>query len=646
MIKLPSGSASSLETTIKLHGNHNENEANQIINAGQLTMLYERGNLRHISIGNQEVLRMIYPSVRAKEWLTIDPLITDEDFGIHSKSFIINYTAIYKSVEIDFILKCKIEGREDSSLIFSIDGEALSSFEKNRIGLCILHPVEECAGKTCIVTHSNNLSEILRFPPLVSPNRPFSDIKSMKWDIAGHDCNLEFFGDIFETEDQRNWTDASYKTYSTPINIPYPVRILKGDKIGQKVELKVGGISNLTSKKTEHTEITLKPEKKSAVPKIGIGRSSRTESLSDNEIQILRNLRFDHYRVDLHLFDEWKTKAEISVREAVSLDYPLELALFVDSDFQNQICNFAEWTNQKIINIVAIVIFHKDIAATPLNVIESAGPVIMRALPGVKIIAGTNANFAQLNKARPVSPYMDYTSYSIHPQEHASDNLTLVENLQGQSYTVDSAKKFPGGKEIWISPVNIQRRFNANSGYYEKPYKGQAYPPQVDNRMMSLFGAGWTVGSLKYLIESDVKGITFYETVGERGIMEGDYPSRWPEHFPAIEGMLFPVWFVFRFLLQYKSFEIIGSESSNPLVANCLVFSDGHSYKMLLANFTSSVQKVKMNIPAKTLSIRELNEYTFGDAAEDLNWLKNSSVKSYKPVSIVHINPYSVSFID
>jgi hypothetical protein len=67
---------------------------------------------------------------------------------------------------------------------------------------------------------------------------------------------------------------------------------------------------------------------------------------------------------------------------------------------------------------------------------------------------------------------------------------------------------------------------------------------------------------------------------------------------------------------------------------------------MLLANFTSSVQKIKMNIPAKTLSVRELNEDTFGNAAEDLNWLKNSHVKLYKPGSIVHINPYSVAFIE
>ena len=48
-------------------------------------------------------------------------------------------------------------------------------------------------------------------------------------------------------------------------------------------------------------------------------------------------------------------------------------------------------------------------------------------------------------------------------------------------------------------------------------------PPQIEYRQMSLAGAAWTVGSLKYLLESGVASLTYYETVGERGFMMGDY---------------------------------------------------------------------------------------------------------------------------
>jgi hypothetical protein len=154
------------------------------------------------------------------------------------------------------------------------------------------------------------------------------------------------------------------------------------------------------------------------------------------------------------------------------------------------------------------------------------------------------------------------------------------------------------------------------------------------------------VGSLKYIIEKGVKGITYFETAGERGIMQGDNPSRWSENFPAVKGMLFPIWFIFRFLLQHKSLGIIESVSSSPLVINCLVFSDGSSYKILLTNFTSTEQKILLNIPAQKLTSKELNEDSFGDAAEDINWLKNSQVTLINQGSSFTVKPYSVSFIE
>src|SRR5680860_1556216 len=48
-------------------------------------------------------------------------------------------------------------------------------------------------------------------------------------------AKLSFEGDIFETEDQRNWTDASFKTYSTPLSNPFPVLIKAGDLVTQKI---------------------------------------------------------------------------------------------------------------------------------------------------------------------------------------------------------------------------------------------------------------------------------------------------------------------------------------------------------------------------------------------------------------------------
>ena len=52
-------------------------------------------------------------------------------------------------------------------------------------------------------------------------------------------CRME--GDTFEMEDQRNWTDASYKTYVRPLALPWPYVIAKGETIDQTVTLTVSG---------------------------------------------------------------------------------------------------------------------------------------------------------------------------------------------------------------------------------------------------------------------------------------------------------------------------------------------------------------------------------------------------------------------
>ena len=48
-------------------------------------------------------------------------------------------------------------------------------------------------------------------------------------------------GDTFEMEDHRNWTDANFKTYCTPLAKPYPVRVESGTTIQQTVTVTLKG---------------------------------------------------------------------------------------------------------------------------------------------------------------------------------------------------------------------------------------------------------------------------------------------------------------------------------------------------------------------------------------------------------------------
>ena len=643
--------ASTLTRETKWHGNHDVNGKYLILNAGKLSLVYENGSLRYISIGKEEIIRMIYSVVRIKNWITIAPEIIREKTEIHADSFKIIFNCIYKKEDLNFSAEYTIEGRNDNSLLLTMEGEALSSFEKNRIGFCVLHPIIGNAGNNCIIEHPERVTETSVFPLSISPHQPFTNIISMKWKVSDQNVSLVFTGEVFETEDHRNWTDASYKTYCTPLTRKYPVRMEKGEKIFQKIELKVEGNLPDTNpaKFGETVFITVDTRKTIQLPSIGIGQSTRLFPLSENELSTIKKIKYDHYRVDLYLFlDDWKTKAELAAEEALRLEYPVELAVFFDENYAVQVSVFMKWIVKSQIPLSRITIFHRTLSFTPPELTELIIPLLKRALPGIRTGAGTNANFAQLNRNRPDPMHLDYLSYSIHPQEHANDNTTLTENLQAQSYTVESAGKFTGGIGIWISPVNITRRFNANSENYENPDKPEGYPPQVDSRLMSLYGACWTAGSLKYLIESGAAGITYFETAGERGIIQGDSPSRWPEKFKTVAGMIFPIYFVFRFILQNKEFRVMKSGSSDPLKVASLILTDGKELKFLLINFTSSFHKVIVNNVSllSDLKIIQLDSISFADAVSESGWLENAKHCMVKQEHPLLLSPFSVTFVE
>src|SRR5690606_7028882 len=152
----------------------------------------------------------------------------------------ISYTAKFQQDSIDFDVNCQIEGKKDGSLVFIYDGMANKAFQRNRIGFTILHPIQHYKGKKVRIIHSDGSTTDSNFPEFISPHQPFLDIQEMHWTLAeGINASLIFEGEVFETEDQRNWTDASYKTYCTPLALGFPVTVKEGDQIHQKVSLKV-----------------------------------------------------------------------------------------------------------------------------------------------------------------------------------------------------------------------------------------------------------------------------------------------------------------------------------------------------------------------------------------------------------------------
>ena len=114
---------------------------------------------------------------------------------------------------------------------------------KNRIGYCVLHPDDIAEQHHTAGCNMSDGSTEDGFCPACSSASASAAVRrhGRAWrtrSVPGVWAELAFEGgSVFEMEDQRNWTDASYKTFSTPLRLPYPVELACGTRIRQSVTL-------------------------------------------------------------------------------------------------------------------------------------------------------------------------------------------------------------------------------------------------------------------------------------------------------------------------------------------------------------------------------------------------------------------------
>ena len=140
------------------------------------------------------------------------------------------------------VVRVEARGARGSSCLTDLESE--HEFATNRTGLVVLHP-PQLAGEALRVTHADGSAEESSFPAAISPHQPVLDIAELAWLHDGIEVAVAFEGDVFEMEDQRNWSDASYKTYSRPLELPFPYAIAAGERVRQSVYIDVRDVARI-----------------------------------------------------------------------------------------------------------------------------------------------------------------------------------------------------------------------------------------------------------------------------------------------------------------------------------------------------------------------------------------------------------------
>ncbi len=543
------------------------------LRAGPLEATYSDGELRHVRLGGAEVVQRIYAAVRDHNWCTMPGRLENVSLQEESDGFRIVFDSIHQQGSVDFRWRGILAGTPAGCISFAMEGQAHSRFLRNRIGLCVHHPLRECAGKPCVVETADGDLERTQFPELVSPHQPFLNVRAITHDLAPGVCaEVRFFGDVFETEDHRNWTDANFKTYGTPLSLPFPVEVLAGTEINQRIEITLLGALESPERSPERV-VRLRLADASGVrfPRIGLGMASDGRPLSAKELEELRRLKLSHLRVDLPPGSDWRPKLELAAAEAGAIGAKLEVAVTLPGDT----AHLRGW----IPKVDRWLVYHKTEKVT-----GAAAALELRAAlgSGSLIAVGTNAYFAELNRNRPFGDGWDAACFSVNPQVHAFDDESVMANASGQFDAVRSAQRFLIGRPVVVSPVTLRPRFNPDA-------TGHVEPSEPDPRQKSPFCAAWTLASLSALARAGASSVTYFETHGAGGVLDGDE--------------VYPVFHVLEAAAGFAGASVVGCENSDESRVAALALASGGRLRMLIANLTDEPCEIAVGVERETLNL-------------------------------------------
>ncbi|MEO7223041.1 MAG: hypothetical protein ABIY37_11255, partial [Devosia sp.] len=231
------------EHLIKLYGTEEPSPPQRALTAGPVTVTLENGQLRWIRIGEAEAIRAVAFLIRDRNWSTATPDITDLIIDESGGGFRVTFTARCPTIDGDFVWRGEFTGSPDGTLTFVGAGAPSGDdFRTGRTGFVILHPLAGVVGGKVKIEHMDASLETVRVPEEIVPDQVFVLIRAVSHKpMRGVSAAIRMEGDSWESEDHRNWTDASLKTYCRPLSLPYPYLIGKGEVVRHTVTVKFDG---------------------------------------------------------------------------------------------------------------------------------------------------------------------------------------------------------------------------------------------------------------------------------------------------------------------------------------------------------------------------------------------------------------------
>lgn len=619
---------------IRLFGTDEPVPSPRLLRSGKLTAELEAGNLRYIRFDGAEVLRAISFIVRDKDWGTYNPVISNLQIEETDNRFLVTFSAVTSDPDQSFSYSARIEGREDGTLIFTGRGSSQTGFLTNRTGFVVLHPIDGISGTPVQITHTDGRVVASEFPDLINPTQPMSDLRMLAHTTpTGLAVETLMQGDTYEMEDQRNWTDASYKTYVRPLALPWPYRLEPGEVVDQTVTVKIRGVVPSRAGQTKAPLVVGAPI--GLVPPLGLGLrpentaqavayASTIRSLGATYLMLHHDPRSGH--------DAATLRAQLDVARAVAAEPWLEAVIA------------ATETDAAMAEVAALGDLARSMGDPFRTVLVSPAPDLKCTLPGsvwppapdaarlyastrkafpnARIGGGMFSYFTELNRKRPPATTLDLISFTTSPMVHAGDDRSVMETHEAHRAIIASVSAVTAGTSWAVGPSAIGVRDNPyGAAAKSNPQNIRQAMNWNDPRQRGLLGAVWNLGYFADFAIGGASAVALGAPVGPFGVVS--VPTDFPQPWYDGKGGLYPVFHILRGLsrLQGGTLRELPFASASGLTG-CAVEKDGR-LEMWIGNIKpepTAVHVAPGNEPAKR-RIAVLDESGFVEAATDSKFM-------------------------
>jgi D-apionolactonase len=600
---------------VKLFGTDEPSTPLRRLSAGPLSVVLDGGNLRTIRVGEIEALRGIAFLCRDENWGTYAPALSQLDLQEAPDRFTIRYQAVCSRPGQSLRYEARIEGRADGSLRFEATATPETEFLTCRTGFVILHPLRGVAGRPVEIEHTDGRIERAMFPETIDPAQPFFDVRALTHEVMrGVTVRCLMEGDAFETEDQRNWSDASFKTYVRPLALPFPYRLAAGVPVTQAVTLTFSGLPDVgrtapapepSAQTAGEIAVELGPVEDGNMPLVGVGLRPEEAALALGAQDLLRALGIQmvvgHFDPRAgHGARELAGLAKVA--SAMGAALALEAVLPCEAKPEVELGRLAALVRETRLPLAALAVspaahlksIQPGQEGPALPSLEEIYAAARLCLPGVRLGGGSFAYFTELNRKRPPADRLDFVTHTTCAVIHAADDVSVMETLQALPFITRSTRAFIGGAAYRLGPVALGMRQNPyGAAPLETDGLTRVPTARSDPRQRGLYASAYYLGYAASVAPM-VEALTLGAPTGPFGFISTPQPHPRPWYDERPGEAVYPAFHTVRWIAAGAGRRRRQARTADEQTVQAVAYGEGGGAVLLLANLTGAPQRVRI----------------------------------------------------